>query len=79
VTDPINHAVGELLFFLAQFPPTISINISSRDSLLEVSVHAEALQLVEREGPGLDWPWMRLTELGRCVVEEAIAAMRAVH
>jgi DNA-binding MarR family transcriptional regulator len=41
--------------------------------------HLEKLRYVERLGTGLDYHYVRLTPTGKTAVEEAIAAMRAVH
>ena len=79
-TAPVNHAVAELLLHVARRMESPGIDwVMLEDEHLEFSVHAEKLLLIERLGVALDWPYVRLSPSGRTVVEEAIAAMRAVH
>jgi hypothetical protein len=82
MTAPIDHAVAELLHYLAKRNEAKNgvycLLSYERPDLLATVPRAVVLGLAEHLGTGLDWPYLRLTHKGAVAVNEAIAAMREI-
>lgn len=81
MTEPIDTKVACLLTFLAQDKSRYH-NVAQFPHLLEAVEHADSLEPcpIQHAGkPGtMDWPYLCLSGFGETVVEEMIAAARAV-
>jgi len=85
MTEPIDAKVCCLLFYLAQRPEScgnVYQNVSRYSHLLDAVAHADSLEpcpIQHAGGEGtMCWPYLQLTPFGEQVVEEMIAAARAV-
>jgi hypothetical protein len=86
MTEPIDASVGCLLLYLARRPGS-SLgneyhNVSRYPHFLDAVMHADALDPCPIKHAGMEstmcWPYLRLTPFGEQIVEEMIAAARAV-
>jgi hypothetical protein len=81
MTEPIDAKVGCLLLYLAQDKSRYH-NVAAVPHLIEAVAHADSLDPCPIRHAGkvgsMDWPYLCLSWFGEQIVEEMIAAARAV-